>query len=881
MNEPRNHAELHLAILGPRESYQYTAKNFKTKDVKNDFLRKDEVTTVLFNLNEKGYTTWLSINDKERDSIEGVKALCDFWLDIDARPKGVDDRTATEEELKASLDRADKLKNHIENQYAAIGFMAKSGNGFHIHFPLPRCDLDPELRNQVNLKVRFFAKTVSTTVKAEIDNTYDINRKTTLIGTANKKIPDKPLATGWDSELLSRGLEAALKYVENARNQNKILLETILATEDPKTAKKTLQPTENHLDIEQLLRNDQKLYDLLKVGDYKKYNYKSRSEGEQAILTTLVLEGFPDEDINTIMESCAIGKWQEREESYRNLSLQHAREYASKIVIEKKGEERNEDEALNPVTLAKEIQRDYTFAIEEQSRMLFVYDAEEGRYDEHAEELMKREIARRLDDEARAKYYNDVFFFINATTPIIPICESPELLICKNGVLDVLKRELKPFSPDLFLTSKIPVTYDPEAKCPKLQQFLEEVIEKDQINTLQELVGYTLYRKITFHKSALLVGNGRNGKGTTLKLLEALLGQENRSTETIQDLCYNRFSKANLYLKMANISADLPSNKLEHTGMYKMLVAGDAVNAERKGKTAFPFIPIAKHFYSANQIPPIARSEDCDAFYARWIIIEFTHQFLGKNAKKDLITTLTTPEELSGFLNWALDGLKRLIENNDFSATEDIKEARKQYTKRSDPVKAFIEECIETTNEFSDWITVKQLYQKFLVYCRQEKIGTRPQRVFTEGMKENCEGADYRKTRLSKEEQATCGEDHETLWAWHMIKCSFVPDVPDVPPFHIRSKKTENKNNNSIEFYVPNRNIGTNGTSGTETEPTPEPTVQNDTVEERTCGQCALWHKPGCTYPGSEYTCVAPTNKFAVDCRDFLEKRRKEAERYD
>jgi len=40
-----------------------------------------------------------------------VTALNDFWLDIDARPKGVDDRTATEQELLTALDRANKLQN--------------------------------------------------------------------------------------------------------------------------------------------------------------------------------------------------------------------------------------------------------------------------------------------------------------------------------------------------------------------------------------------------------------------------------------------------------------------------------------------------------------------------------------------------------------------------------------------------------------------------------------------------------------------------------------------------------------------------------------------------------------------------------------------------
>jgi len=103
--------EFHLAILGPRQSYQATAKNYTTNDVENTYLKKEEVLSWCLDLNQKGYVAWLSINDKEKDCKEGVTALNDFWLEIDARPKGVDDRTATEQELLTALDRANKLQN--------------------------------------------------------------------------------------------------------------------------------------------------------------------------------------------------------------------------------------------------------------------------------------------------------------------------------------------------------------------------------------------------------------------------------------------------------------------------------------------------------------------------------------------------------------------------------------------------------------------------------------------------------------------------------------------------------------------------------------------------------------------------------------------------
>ena len=149
-------AKFHLFILGSRQFYHVTAKRYSDKKIKNEFLKPEETITVLFNWNNNGYTNWLSINDKDEDKIEGVKALQDFWIDIHARPKGIEDRQATQEEMKEALERTVKIQNHIENEYAAIGFRVSSGNGFHIHFPLPRFELpmNAEVSEQESSRLR-------------------------------------------------------------------------------------------------------------------------------------------------------------------------------------------------------------------------------------------------------------------------------------------------------------------------------------------------------------------------------------------------------------------------------------------------------------------------------------------------------------------------------------------------------------------------------------------------------------------------------------------------------------------------------------------------------------------------------------------------------
>lgn len=325
----RLHSELHLAILGSREHHCLVSKNYKTGAVETVWLRREEVIPYVEKMNREGYTVWISINDKERgkDSTEGVCALCDFWIDIDSnRPDK--SRPATKEELEEALMRASKLKEHIEVSYGAYGFMAYSGNGFHIHFPLPRFELFGEnFRNEINKKVRAFAKKVSAKAGAKIDSTYDIRRVTTLIGSLNLKIPDHPIQTRWSKEVFKNGLEEALRQVEHARRHNRGLLEAILNMEvskpkvEPSTARK-------HPRFEDLLKRDVKLRDLYN-GDWEKYGYPTRSEAEEALLVKLVRYGFSDTGIFEIMEGSQIGKWYERPDSYRTLSVQKARKYVA------------------------------------------------------------------------------------------------------------------------------------------------------------------------------------------------------------------------------------------------------------------------------------------------------------------------------------------------------------------------------------------------------------------------------------------------------------------------------------------------------------------------------------------------------------------------
>ena len=348
------------------------------------------------------------------------------------------------------------------------------------------------------------------------------------------------------------------------------------------------------------------------------------------------------------------------------------------------------------------------------NEVLYVY--RDGVYRDDGEVLVRFECNRRLEGEYRKNKASEVIDYIKTSTYTKRREEPPHLLSLENGVLDLQTMALAPPSPDFMFFQKIPVFYDPEADCPRIRKFLEEISGRvEDVTVLEEVIGYCLFRGYPIQKALMLVGRGANGKSTLLALIKALLGHENVSGRSLQDLINNRFAPADLFGKLANMYADLPDSAVKSTGMFKMLTGGDLISAEEKFVTPFSFVNYAKLLFSANKVPEAY--DDTDAFFRRWIILVFPNFFNGDGCDPNLLEKITTPEELSGLLNLALAGLKRLLANQQFSHSQTTEAIREDYVRKSSPIGAFVMDLLEVD---SDAFIIKQeLYNAFTKYCRE------------------------------------------------------------------------------------------------------------------------------------------------------------------
>ena len=390
---------------------------------------------------------------------------------------------------------------------------------------------------------------------------------------------------------------------------------------------------------------------------------------------------------------------------------------------------------------AEFLMKKYYFCTLRDTERILYYD--EGVYRKGGEQLIKQKVAEIWGDHATAHDMNEIINIIQWSTYTDRSEFDNMKIALENCVLDLETFQVLNHSPEIKTIIKIPVYYDPDAKCPAIDKFLHEVLHPEDVPTIYELIGYCLYPRYHIHKAFMFVGDGSNGKSTLIELIKTFLGRENVVSIPLQKLEYDRFSLAQLYGKLANLYADLPDIALKSTGVFKMLTGGDPLSADVKFSREFiNFTNTAKLIFSANKIPKTY--DDTDAFFRRWVILNFPNKFEGDKRDENILQKLTTKEELSGLLNKAIEGLKRLLSRGDFTTTRSTEEWREAYIRMSDPVGAFVMDMVE--EDPLGTVTKDDLYNAFVEYCKLVRLPIKAKNVFSAELSKHVR---VERTRLS------------------------------------------------------------------------------------------------------------------------------------
>lgn len=286
-----------------------------------------------------------------------------------------------------------------------------------------------------------------------------------------------------------------------------------------------------------------------------------------------------------------------------------------------------------------------------------------------------------------------------------------------NGVLDLnnpVAEKLLPHSSTFHFFNCVSTKYDPQARCPEWKKFLNLVTEGDQERKwlIQELFGYCLIPGNWMQVAFILMGGGNNGKSTLLELLRELLGKESTSSLSLNELD-QKFRRALLRGKLANISDEAPTGKEISSDVFKNLVSGGTITAEEKNKPPFQFENKAKIITAANK-PPILK-EQTTALHRRLIVIPFNYEIKSHERNPHIVAALK--KECSGILNWAIKGLRRVQDNQSFCECAAAESTKKKFIRDSDSVLLFIDECCECGPR--NTIPAKSLYSAYKRFCQE------------------------------------------------------------------------------------------------------------------------------------------------------------------
>jgi putative DNA primase/helicase len=287
----------------------------------------------------------------------------------------------------------------------------------------------------------------------------------------------------------------------------------------------------------------------------------------------------------------------------------------------------------------------------------------------------------------------------------------------RNGLLNIYDDTFVPFSHEHVITNKIDWDYNPNAYDELTDKTLDRISCNDpQIRMLlEEMTGYTMFRRNELGKAFILTGTGSNGKSTFLNMLKTMLGRRNVSVLDLKKL-NDRFSTVMMYGKLANIGDDISEEFVTDAADFKKIVTGETIDAEQKGQPKFEFEPYVKLLFSANNIPRIGKGRDSHAILRRLIIVPFNAKFSSKDP--DYVPfigdKLQTQESIEYFIQLGIKALKRVLIERKFTESEQVQRELEEFEENNNPILGFFK---DTDKDEIENEPTNQVYQKYQEYC--------------------------------------------------------------------------------------------------------------------------------------------------------------------
>jgi len=364
----------------------------------------------------------------------------------------------------------------------------------------------------------------------------------------------------------------------------------------------------------------------------------------------------------------------------------------------------------------------------------------------------RMELATHISDQAKRKealkwaLSSESRYKMDAMTKIAsnlrPISDSgdswdsdPWLLGCSNGVVDLRSGKLRPGYQLDRITMTTGIDYDPSARAPRWERFLDEVFDGDQnmVQFVQRALGYSLTGDVREQCLFLCWGGGANGKSTMLSTVRKALGDYSRNTSFSTFELNNRNSNTNDMAGLAGSRLVTASETSDATRLnearVKAVTGGDPVTARYLFSEFFTYTPTYKVFLAMNHLPIIYGTDT--GIWRRIRLIPFNVSFLGRE-DKTLDSVLAS--ELPGILVWILEGVKAW-QDIGLNPPETVTAATNSYRMDSDMVQQFLD--AETVMDAAAKVKAGELFKKYKDWCQANYSDPMTQNAFGRRMREH------------------------------------------------------------------------------------------------------------------------------------------------
>ena len=283
--------------------------------------------------------------------------------------------------------------------------------------------------------------------------------------------------------------------------------------------------------------------------------------------------------------------------------------------------------------------------------------------------------------------------------------EKQSLINLQNGTLKLSQNgaTLHPFNTKDFATHQLDFDYNPQAKNDLWQSYLDDVLpDKDTQKTLQQMAGYLFVKDLKLELVFLLYGEGCNGKSVFQEVITGVIGHENVSSYSLEDLTKDTgYCRVKIANKIVNYGTDISMQSLKNDA-FKVLASGEPIPAREIYRSNFEMRDYAKLIFNINKIDN-ANVEHTTGYFRRFLFLPFMVTIQDDKKDPDLHKKILSNK--AGVLNWMIEGVNEVVKNRGIFVSAECEEFKKQFIKECDNVSMFEEHFIKP-NLSSDFYTM-------------------------------------------------------------------------------------------------------------------------------------------------------------------------------